>query len=57
MSKLDLKNGIPTENYYELLDWKDKNLQEYNNSEFGGRALNDLGVIELIKLYNYIINK
>ena len=47
----ELKNGIPAEQYYELLDWKDQNLKEFQQL-FPNKALNDLTQLELIMLYN-----
>ena len=49
-----LKNGIPAEQYYELLDWKDKNLKEFQQL-FPNKALNDLSQLELIMLYNRVL--
>jgi hypothetical protein len=51
---MELKNGIPSEEYYELLDWKDKNLEEFQKL-FPGKALNDLTQLELIMLYNRVL--
>ncbi len=44
-----MKNGIPDKTYYELLDWKDKNLEEFRDM-FGNQRLCDFSVYELINL-------
>ena len=50
----EMKNGIPSEQYYEMLDWKDKNMVEFNKL-FPNKTLNDLSQLELIMLYNRVL--
>ena len=50
-----LKNGIPSETYYWLLDWKDKNLSQFQQW-YGKKSLNDLTVPELFDLYERVKN-
>ena len=49
-----LKNGIPSEAYYQLLEWKDSNLEEFQ-FRFGEISLNDLSYSQLQRLYQEII--
>lgn len=49
-----MKNGISDEKYYFLLDWKDKNMEEYIAIK-GKRSLNSLTTYELNKLYQGLI--
>jgi len=49
-----MKNGIPSQNYYELLEWKDTHMDEFLML-YPGKRLTDLTVIELIALYNTVI--
>ena len=49
-----MKNGIPTDNYYELLEWKDNNLDKWEEM-YQMRSLSSLKVLELITLYNAVI--
>ena len=48
-----MKNGIPSEKYYLLLEWKDDNMEEYISIK-GKRRLCDLTTYELNKLYEAI---
>lgn len=48
-----MKNGIPAEKYYFLLEWKDANMEEYINMK-GERRMCDLSTYELNKLYEAI---
>ena len=48
-----MKNGISDEKYYFLLDWKDKNMENYI-AIVGKRGLNNLTVHELNELYQKI---
>ena len=48
-----MKNGIPSEKYYFLLEWKDENMQEFIDM-YGGRRMCDLTTYELNKLYEAI---
>ena len=49
-----MKNGISDEKYYFLLDWKDKNMDDYIAMKYGERSLNSLTTHELNKLYQGI---
>lgn len=49
-----MKNGIPKEIYYELLEWKDNNLQEFIEIH-GEKSLNDLSPNELHMLHRAIL--
>lgn len=46
-------NGVPDNIYYFLLDWKDKNLQEYQDIK-GEKRLYDLTPNELHLLYRAV---
>ena len=46
-----MKNGIDDEKYYFLLDWKDKNLDEWFAIKGEGARLCDLTPYELNKLH------
>lgn len=48
------KNGIPSRKYYELLNWKDKNLSKFQDLH-PGRSMNDLDRKELNTLYDAVI--
>ena len=48
-----MKNGIPDEKYYFLLDWKDQNMDEYISIK-GNQRLCDLTTYELNKLFEAI---
>lgn len=48
-----MKNGVTDEVYYFLLDWKDKNLEEYQ-AIIGSKRLCDLTPHELNILYKAI---
>jgi len=46
-------NGIPSEKYYFLLEWKDDNMQEFIDM-YGERRMCNLTTYELNKLYEAI---
>lgn len=48
-----MKNGIPSEKYYFLLEWKDANMQEFIDM-YGERRMCNLTTYELNKLYQAI---
>ena len=48
-----MKNGVADDVYYFLLDWKDKNLEEYQSIK-GDKRLCDLTPYELNLLYRAI---
>ncbi len=48
-----MKNGIPSEKYYFLLEWKDSNMEEYLSMK-GSRRLCDFSAYELNKLYEAV---
>jgi hypothetical protein len=48
-----MKNGILTEKYYFLLEWKDANMQEFIDM-YGERRMCDLTTYELNKLHEAI---
>ena len=48
-----MKNGIPSEKYYFLLEWKDNNIEEFILIK-GNVKLCDLDAYELNKLYQAI---
>lgn len=48
-----MKNGIPADKYYFLLEWKDDNMEEYLRIK-GERRLCDFSPYELNKLYEAI---
>lgn len=48
-----MKNGIPKEKYYFLLDWKDNNMDEYLSIK-GACSLSSLTTYELNKLHEAI---
>ena len=48
-----MKNGIPSEKYYFLLEWKDANMQEFIDM-YGERRMCDLTSYELNKLHQAI---
>lgn len=50
----NLKNGIPSEAYYSLLEWKDKNLKDFQ-SRFGEVSLDSLTYSQLQRLYQEVI--
>ncbi len=52
----NMKNGIPDKKYYFLLDWKDKNMEEYI-ALIGERRMCDLTTNELNELHKSITNK
>ena len=49
----NLKNGIPSQLYYKLLEWKDQNLERFKQLH-PNKGLNDLSPNELIALHEYI---
>jgi hypothetical protein len=49
-----MKNGIPDEAYYQLLEWKDTNLLEFQ-SYFGEVCLDSLSYSQLQRLYQKVI--
>jgi hypothetical protein len=49
-----LKNGIPVEAYYLLLEWKDQNLKEFRE-RFGDVSLDSLSYSQLQRLYQEIV--
>jgi hypothetical protein len=49
-----MKNGIPSEAYYQLLEWKDANLPEFQ-SYFGEVSLDSLTYSQLQRLYQRVI--
>ena len=49
-----LKNGIPVEAYYLLLEWKDRNLTEFRE-RFGDVSLDSLDYSQLQRLYQEIV--
>ena len=49
-----MKNGIPSEKYYFLLEWKDSNMEEFIEIT-GGRRICELTTFELYALYDVII--
>lgn len=49
-----LKNGIPADAYYQLLEWKDDNLEEFQ-SRFGEVSLDSLDYNQLQRLYQEIV--
>jgi hypothetical protein len=48
-----MKNGIPNEMYYFLLEWKDKNLHEFI-SEYGEVSLDSLSTYSLRMMFRKI---
>ena len=48
-----MKNGVEDKIYYFLLDWKDRNLEEYREIK-GNKRLCDLTPYELNLLYNVV---
>lgn len=48
-----MKNGIPADRYYFLLEWKDANMEDYL-SMYGERRMCDLTTYELNKLHEAI---
>lgn len=48
-----MKNGIPSEKYYFLLEWKDDNMEEFI-AMYDERRMCDLTRYELNKLYEAI---
>lgn len=48
-----MKNGIPSQHYYELLEWKDENMREFIE-RYDNRRMCDLTTEELKELYEYI---
>jgi hypothetical protein len=48
-----MKNGIPSEKYYFLLEWKDTNMHEFIDM-YDERRMCDLTTYELNKLYEAI---
>lgn len=48
-----MKNGIPSQHYYELLEWKDVNMREFIE-RYDNRRMCDLTTEELKELYEYI---
>jgi hypothetical protein len=51
-----LKNGIPSDAYYLLLEWKDENLEEFQY-RFGEVSLDSLDYSQLQRLYQEVILK
>ena len=49
-----MKNGIPKEMYYFLLEWKDNNLQDFI-SRYGEVSLNSFNPSELQKMHKAIM--
>jgi hypothetical protein len=55
-----LKNGIPEDKYYSLLEWKDENEVEWyflSLHVYGVNRLCDMSVENLNELYNRVLNK
>ena len=51
MNKIKImKNGIPSQHYYFLLEWKDANIEEFT-LRFSNRGLCELSTNELKALY------
>ena len=48
-----MKNGIPSQHYYLLLEWKDVNMNEFIE-RFDNRRMCDLSTEELKALYKEI---
>lgn len=48
-----MKNGIPSEKYYFLLEWKDNNMEDFI-AMYGERRMCDLTPYELNKLHEAI---
>ena len=48
-----MKNGIPSQHYYELLEWKDENMKEFIE-RYNNRRMCELTTDELKELYLYI---
>lgn len=48
-----MKNGIPADNYYKLLEWKDSNLKKFRRW-YDNKSLNDLTTEQLKELWNRI---
>ncbi len=48
-----LKNGIDSDTYYKLLEWKDNNHIDWSKVH-GGRSLSSLTVKELQMMYTMI---
>lgn len=49
-----LKNGIPAEAYYLLLEWKDANLAQFQE-RFGEVSLASLDYAQLQRLYQEVV--
>lgn len=50
-----MKNGIPQEMYYQLLDWKDCHLNEWKIRE-GSMRMCDFNSTELLALYDELVS-
>lgn len=50
-----MKNGVPKEIYYELLEWKDANLEEFQDIH-GEKSLNSLSPNELHMLHRAVMD-
>lgn len=50
-----MKNGVPAELYYSLLEWKDQNLQEFQEMH-GPKSLNEFTPNELHMLHRAILS-
>ena len=48
-----MKNGIPSEKYYFLLEWKDANIEDFVDM-YNNRRICELTAYELNKLYEAI---
>lgn len=48
-----MKNGITSDKYYFLLEWKDSNMKDFI-AKYGERRMCDLSTHELNKLYEDI---
>ena len=55
-----MKNGIPTEKYYKLLEWKDENLEVWAHKSthvYGVERLCDMSPKMLKHLYKEVFNE
>lgn len=51
MKEFSTRNGIPTEYFYQLLEWKDKTRPYWLIKAFGTNSLNELTEHQLKALY------
>jgi hypothetical protein len=54
-----MKNGIPSKDYYTLLEWKDENMSEWlylSSHVYGVERMCDMTTEQLIHLKNRIKN-